>query len=106
MRVRMAIQLSLAALYAMAHAIAIAPDSLAQCVVLADALARTKDVAEEFATLDGYAKRRPDDHWAHYWLGQIAEKRGAEDVAREEYEAALKIDPKNPPARKAMESVK
>jgi tetratricopeptide (TPR) repeat protein len=129
------------------QAIAFAPDSLPPYVGLADALVRSRNVAEAFATLDDYAKRRPDDHWAlyqagriagtsglqldrgerslrqflaappadayaptmagaHYWLGQIAEKRGSKDVAREEYQAALKIDPKNPPARKAMESAK
>lgn len=43
---------------------------------------------------------------AHYWLGQIAEKRGSKDAAREEYQAALKIDPRNPLIRKAMESIK
>lgn len=129
------------------QAIALAPDSLAPYVALADALVRGKIVAEAFATLDDYATRRPDDRWAlyqtgriagtsgqqldrgerslkqflvtppadayaltmagaHYWLGQIAEKRGSKDVAREEYQAALRIDPKNPPARKAMESIK
>ena len=127
------------------RAIAIAPDSLVAYVALADALVRTKNVAE--TALDTCSTRRPDDHWvlyqtgrvadasgqqldrgeralsqflatppadafvqtiaaAHYWLGQIAEKRGSKDVARDDYRAALKIDPKSPLIRKAMENIK
>lgn len=43
---------------------------------------------------------------AHYWLGKIAEKRGAKDLAREQYQAALTLDPKSPLIRTATESIK
>ena len=114
---------------------------------LADRYARVGNAGEAFATLDHYAKRRPNDHWAlyrtgrvasitgqqldrgegalnqflaapppdayavmlsgaHYRLGQIAEKRGAKDPAREHYQTALKINPKSQAAQKALASLK
>lgn len=42
---------------------------------------------------------------AHYWLGQIAEKRGLKDAAREHYKAALKINQHNEPARRALDAL-
>lgn len=52
----------------------------------------------------------PDAHAAglaraHYWLGQIAEKRGGKEAARGQYLEALAIDPKNQTARKALEKL-
>lgn len=43
---------------------------------------------------------------AHYWLGQIAEKRGAKDAAREHYRAALKINPKSQASQRALDALK
>jgi len=43
---------------------------------------------------------------AHYWLGRIAEKRGAKDTAREQYEAALKINPRSQGAQRALDAMK
>ena len=43
---------------------------------------------------------------AHYWLGQIAEKRGAKDAARDHYRTALKINPKAQLARQALDALK
>jgi tetratricopeptide (TPR) repeat protein len=43
---------------------------------------------------------------AHYWLGQIAEKRGAKDAAREHYRTALKINPKSLASQQALEALK
>jgi tetratricopeptide (TPR) repeat protein len=42
---------------------------------------------------------------AHYWLGQIAEKRGAKDVAREQYQMALKINPKSQLTQRALDAL-
>ena len=43
---------------------------------------------------------------AHYWLGQIAEKRGLNAAARPHYETALKINPKSQTARRALDALK
>ncbi len=42
----------------------------------------------------------------HYRLGTIYEKKGAKDLAREEYRAALQLNPKHPDAQKALTSLK
>lgn len=42
---------------------------------------------------------------AHYALGQIAQKRGATDVAREHYAAALKLNPNSRAARRALDAL-
>jgi tetratricopeptide (TPR) repeat protein len=39
---------------------------------------------------------------AHYRLGMVYEKQGSTDLARREYEAALAVDPKYEPAKKAL----
>jgi Tfp pilus assembly protein PilF len=43
---------------------------------------------------------------AHYRLGQIAEKRGGKEKAREQYKTALKINPKNEVAKRALDAFK
>lgn len=43
---------------------------------------------------------------AHYWLGQIAEKRGAKDAAREQYQTALRINPKSQLSQRALDALK
>ena len=47
----------------------------------------------------------PNIAGAHYWLGQIAEKRGAKDAAREHYRTALKINPKSQLSQRALEAL-
>ena len=42
----------------------------------------------------------------HYRLGTIYEKKGAKDLAREEYRTALQLNPKHPEAQKALASLK
>ena len=42
----------------------------------------------------------------HYRLGTIYEKKGAKDLAREEYRTALQLNPKHPDARKALASLR
>ena len=43
---------------------------------------------------------------AYYWLGQIAEKRGAKDTAREHYRAALKINRHSQLSQRALDALK
>lgn len=43
---------------------------------------------------------------SHYWLGQIAEKRGAKATARGHYETALKINPKSQLSKRALGALK
>ncbi len=43
---------------------------------------------------------------AHYWTGRIAERRGAKEAAREQYVAALKLNPKYVAAQKALDALK
>jgi len=43
---------------------------------------------------------------AHYWLGQIAEKRGVKDVARGHYRSALELNRYNQHARRALDALK
>ena len=43
---------------------------------------------------------------SHYWLGQIAERRGAKEAAREHYRTALKVNPKSMLSKKALETLK
>ena len=62
---------------------------------------------EGVAALKEYLAHTPDDNqpplWAaHWWLGQIFEKKGNPAVARAEYEAALKLNPTQPQLIEAM----
>jgi len=43
---------------------------------------------------------------AHGWLGTIAERRGDKGAARTEYESALRLDPRNGQARRALAALK
>ncbi|MBI4885833.1 MAG: tetratricopeptide repeat protein [Acidobacteria bacterium] len=43
---------------------------------------------------------------SHYYLGKIAEKRGAKDVARVQYQTALKINPKSRLSQQALNALK
>jgi tetratricopeptide (TPR) repeat protein len=128
-------------------AIAAAPDSAAGYFALGGMYARAGKATEAFATLDQYAKRRPDDRHAlyevgrfagttgqqldrgeaalkqylatppadvdvahtagaHYWLGQVAEKRGLKDAARDHYRVALKINPNSQLSERALRALK
>jgi tetratricopeptide (TPR) repeat protein len=51
-------------------------------------------------------ERGPAPAHVHYRLGTIYEKKGATDLAREEYRAALKLNPKHKEALKALAGLK
>jgi tetratricopeptide (TPR) repeat protein len=59
-----------------------------------------------------YLKRAPvrtnfPHAWeAHEWLGRLYEGQGRTQAAIDEYEAALRLDPKNKPAREALKRLK
>lgn len=63
------------------------------------------------AALTEFLARPPADAYvvflagAHYWLGQIASRRGAKEIAREHYEAALRINPHSQ-AKRALKELK
>jgi tetratricopeptide (TPR) repeat protein len=129
------------------EAIAAAPDSAPGYFALGGMFARAGKAPEAFATLDQYAKRRPNDRHAlyeagrfagttgqqldrgeaalkqylasppadvdvahtagaHYWLGQIAEKRGQKDAARDHYRVALRINPNSQLSERALKALK
>jgi tetratricopeptide (TPR) repeat protein len=48
----------------------------------------------------------PSASMAHYWLGRLAESQKSKDVAVSEYEAALKLEPKNRYAAESLKHVK
>lgn len=51
-------------------------------------------------------ERGPAPAHVHYRLGTIYEKKGAKDMAREEYRSALQLNPKHQEARKALAGLK
>jgi len=51
-------------------------------------------------------ERGPEPAHAHYRLGTIYEKKGAKDLAREEYRVALQLNPRHQEARKALANLK
>jgi tetratricopeptide (TPR) repeat protein len=51
-------------------------------------------------------KQNPSLTGAHFRLGQIYQKKGDIKAARQEYETALRIEPKNQDAKKALEALK
>jgi tetratricopeptide (TPR) repeat protein len=51
-------------------------------------------------------ERGPEPAHAHYRLGIIYEKKGAKDLAREEYRTALQLNPRHQDARKALANLK
>jgi tetratricopeptide (TPR) repeat protein len=48
----------------------------------------------------------PSPAGLHYRLGMIYEKKGAKDLAREEYRSALQLNPRHPDAQKALAGLK
>ncbi|HMJ18741.1 MAG TPA: tetratricopeptide repeat protein [Gemmatimonadaceae bacterium] len=51
-------------------------------------------------------ERGPEPAHAHYRLGTIYEKKGAKDLAREEYRTALQLNPRHQEARKALANLR
>lgn len=51
------------------------------------------------------AEGSPSIEWAHYRLGMVYHKAGKEDLAREQYEAALQLSPKFKEAKKALKQL-
>jgi tetratricopeptide (TPR) repeat protein len=68
-----------------------------------------QDEAERL--LDEYLKTAPTrtayprPAVAHYWLGRLYEQQGKRDDATEEYEASLKLDPKNKQAQEQLKRI-
>ncbi len=50
-------------------------------------------------------KDEPPLAWAHYRLGQLYEKRGNRDLAKREYQSALRIDPTHRDAKEALKKL-
>jgi tetratricopeptide (TPR) repeat protein len=69
-------------------------------------LDRGEGALNKFLTMPPADAHVPTIAVSHYWLGQIAEKRGDKGTAREQYRTALKINPKNLAAQRALESLK
>jgi tetratricopeptide (TPR) repeat protein len=76
------------------------------------ALQKTDDRNPAVGTLNQYLATPPVDvdvahiAGAHYWLGQIAEKRGQKDVARDHYRVALRINPNSQVSERALKALK
>ena len=69
-------------------------------------LDRGENALKEFLAAPPADAHPPNIARAHYWLGQIAEKRGAKDAAREHYRSALAIDPKSHAPQRALDALK
>ncbi len=68
-------------------------------------LDRGEGALKEFLATPPVDAHAPMIAGAHYWLGQIAEKRGAKDAAREHYRTALKINPKGQASQRALDAL-
>jgi len=51
-------------------------------------------------------KDSPSLAWAHYRLGMVYEKKEEKELAKKEYQAALKLDPDHKEAKKALKDLK
>jgi tetratricopeptide (TPR) repeat protein len=51
-------------------------------------------------------ENNPSLAWAHCRLGMVYEKKGEKDMAKTEYQAALKLDPDHKEAKKALKELK
>jgi tetratricopeptide (TPR) repeat protein len=69
-------------------------------------LDRGEGALKQFLATPPADAHAPNLAGAHYWLGQIAEKRGARDAAREQYKTALQINPKSQASQRALEALK
>ncbi len=73
---------------------------------------RGEKLAEAESAIHEYlnkAPRRNNYPWpsmAHYWLGRVAERQNARDVAISEYETGLKLEPKNRYLNEALKRIK
>jgi tetratricopeptide (TPR) repeat protein len=61
-----------------------------------------KNVPASIPYLEKAVKLKPDDENAHLWLGQAYHSIGKVEEARREYNAVLKINPKNDDAIKGL----
>jgi len=73
--------------------------------LLANLHLRAKDTARAIAVYEQLLIDRPNNAFAHYQLGQFAEKVGDKAKARQAYEAALALAPDFAPARLALQNL-
>jgi len=73
--------------------------------VLADLYRRTHDEARLAEVYETFLSQQPDNAFAHYQLGQLAEKHGDKAKARQAYETALRLAPDFAAARLALEAL-
>jgi len=87
------------------RSIALAP-SLAARSELVDILQRTGQERLAESMLRGMASEYPFDSATHLRLGQILEKYGQREEARQEYQATLRTDPANAEAQQALKRLR
>lgn len=75
-------------------------------VLHGEELGEAESIIREYMSKAPRRNNYPSPAMAHYWLGRIAERRGTRDAAIGEYEAALKLEPKNRYANDALKRVK
>jgi len=73
--------------------------------LLANLYLRSNDTARAIETYEAFLIDKPDNAFAHYQLGQFAEKVGDKAKARQAYEAALALAPDFAAARLALEKL-
>jgi len=73
--------------------------------VLADLYRRAHDETRLAEVYETFLSQQPDNAFAHYQLGQLAEKHGDTAKARQAYEAALALAPDFVAARLALEAL-
>jgi len=73
--------------------------------LLANLYLRSNNTARAIEVYEAFLAAQPDNAFAHYALGQIAEKAGDKAKARHAYEAALSLAPNFAAARLALENL-
>ena len=68
-------------------------------------LERAKAALEDYITREPDPKKLPSVAHARWRLGMLYEKLGRKDLARREYETALKLDSQLEQAREALENL-
>jgi cytochrome c-type biogenesis protein CcmH/NrfG len=88
-----------------AEALAIEPDSAAAQVGLAMVTQARGDSRRAEKALRAVLEEHPDDQEAHYWLAIVFFSDGEIDAAREQWQAAARVDPKSVTGRRSQSFV-